>query len=176
MHNVPSGGGAWVTTRTTSSGVALVVENTGDRLDRLLVATLAEPFRRGSGRLHDDHGGVGLGLAIVQRIAAAHDGTLALEPRPGGGLVATLSLRTVAPGPGTHPLTDQVRAARSAAPTGSADALIQADPAFRVATVGGWALESGSIAWSRRPWSWARHAGWRRWTRPGDVGARSSCR
>ena len=92
VHNVASGGAAWVTTRTTSSGVALVVENTGDNLDRLLVATLAEPFRRGSGRLHDDHGGVGLGLAIVQRIAAAHDGTLSLEPRPGGGLVATLSL------------------------------------------------------------------------------------
>lgn len=92
VHNVPSGGGAWVTTRTTSSGVALVVENTGDRFDRRLVATLAEPFRRGSGRLHDDHGGVGLGLAIVQRIAAAHGGTLSLDPRPGGGLVATVSL------------------------------------------------------------------------------------
>jgi two-component system sensor histidine kinase VanS len=92
VHNVPSDGGAWVTTRTTSSGVALVVENTGDHLDRLFVAALAEPFQRGTGRLHDDHGGVGLGLAIVERIAAAHDGTLSLDPRAGGGLVATVSL------------------------------------------------------------------------------------
>jgi hypothetical protein len=42
--------------------------------------------------------------------------------------------------------------------------------------VGGWTLESGSIAWSRRLWSWARHAGYRRCTRPGDVGALSYSR
>jgi two-component system osmolarity sensor histidine kinase EnvZ len=37
-----------------------------------------------------------LGLAIVDRIARMHGGTLELEPRPGGGLVA----RVVFPGAG----------------------------------------------------------------------------
>ena len=91
VHN-HVGGRASVTTRTTAAGATLTVENTGAPLDPALVATLAEPFRRGSQRVLDDDGGVGLGLAIVQRIAAAHDGTLALAPRPGGGLVVTVAL------------------------------------------------------------------------------------
>ena len=38
--------------------------------------------------------GVGIGLAIVQSIARAHDGTLTLAPRDSGGLRATLQLPT----------------------------------------------------------------------------------
>lgn len=36
--------------------------------------------------------GAGLGLAIVERIARQHDGTLQLLPREGGGLAARISL------------------------------------------------------------------------------------
>jgi len=36
--------------------------------------------------------GAGLGLAIVERIARAHGGSLELVPRPGGGLIARLTL------------------------------------------------------------------------------------
>ena len=92
VHNLSGAGAAWVTTRDTAGGAVLRVENTGDHLASDVVSTLAEPFRRGTERVHDDHGGVGLGLAIVQRIAAAHDGRLELAPRPGGGLVATVTL------------------------------------------------------------------------------------
>jgi signal transduction histidine kinase len=35
---------------------------------------------------------VGLGLSIVTSIAGAHGGGLDLEPREGGGLIATLAL------------------------------------------------------------------------------------
>ena len=47
-----------------------------------LVATLAEPFQRGTERIRTDHAGVGLGLAIVKSIAQAHDG----HPHPGARL------------------------------------------------------------------------------------------
>jgi two-component system sensor histidine kinase VanS len=70
----------------------LTVENTGEVLDPQLVATLAEPFRRGTDRIHSDHSGVGLGLAIVERIALSHEGTLSLAGRAAGGLCVDVRL------------------------------------------------------------------------------------
>jgi two-component system, OmpR family, sensor histidine kinase VanS len=55
------------------------------------VAQLAEPFLRGAGRTARGDG-YGLGLALVSRIATLHDGTLALAPRDGGELIATVTL------------------------------------------------------------------------------------
>jgi hypothetical protein len=65
--------------------VALTVENTGEKLAPQLVSTLGEPFQRGTERIRTDHAGVGLGLAIVNSITQAHDGTLTLDPRAAGG-------------------------------------------------------------------------------------------
>jgi two-component system sensor histidine kinase VanS len=70
----------------------LTVENTGEELDPQLVATLAEPFLRGTRRVRTDQAGVGLGLAIVESITQAHDGTLTLSPRAAGGLRVTVQL------------------------------------------------------------------------------------
>jgi two-component system sensor histidine kinase VanS len=70
--------------------VKLTVENAGEKLTPQLVATLAEPFQRGSRRVRTDHAGVGLGLAIVKSLTQAPDGTLTLTPRAGGGLRATV--------------------------------------------------------------------------------------
>ncbi|HWJ11574.1 MAG TPA: HAMP domain-containing sensor histidine kinase [Nocardioides sp.] len=92
VHNVPEQGTVRVTTSRRPGQAVLVVENTGPVLTRQLVATLAEPFQRGTERIRNDHDGVGLGLAIVKSIARAHDGRLALEPREGGGLRVTVSL------------------------------------------------------------------------------------
>jgi two-component system sensor histidine kinase VanS len=61
------------------------------------VATLAEPFLRGSERVRRDHAGVGLGLAIVKSITEAHDGTLTLTPRAAGGLRVTVQLPAAPP-------------------------------------------------------------------------------
>ena len=60
--------------------VMLTVGNTGEKLHPQLVATLAEPFQRGTQRIRTDHAGVGLGLAIVKSITQAHDGTLTSPP------------------------------------------------------------------------------------------------
>ena len=92
VHNLPEQGTVWVTTRARPRSVELTVENTGEQLSRQLVATLVEPFQRGTERIRSDHAGVGLGLAIVQSITRAHDGTLTLTPRDGGGLRVTVQL------------------------------------------------------------------------------------
>jgi two-component system sensor histidine kinase VanS len=92
VHNPTDAGTVWVTTALRSGTAVLTVENTGDPLPASLVATLVEPFRRGTGRIHTDHAGTGLGLAIVKSIVRAHDGELTLEPRAGGGLRVTAQL------------------------------------------------------------------------------------
>jgi two-component system sensor histidine kinase VanS len=92
VHNLPEQGTVWVTTSVHPKSVVLTVENTGKKLTTQLVATLVEPFQRGSKRIRTDHAGVGLGLAIVNSIAQAHDGTLTLTPRAAGGLSATVEL------------------------------------------------------------------------------------
>ena len=92
VHNLPDEGTVWVKTSGHAKGVVLTVENTGEQLSPQLVATLVEPFRRGTERIRSDHAGVGLGLAIVKSITQAHDGTLTLTPRAAGGLCVTVQL------------------------------------------------------------------------------------
>jgi two-component system sensor histidine kinase VanS len=81
-----------VRTGAQPEGVTLTVENTGEVLSPQVVSTLVEPFQRGSARVRGHHSGVGLGLAIVKSIVEAHDGTLTLAPRRGGGLGVTVQL------------------------------------------------------------------------------------
>jgi two-component system sensor histidine kinase VanS len=94
VHNLPDGGSVWVTTSARPESAVLTVENTGENLAPEVVATLAEPFHRGTERIRADHPGVGLGLAIVKSITQAHDGTLTLARRPDGGLRVTAELPT----------------------------------------------------------------------------------
>ncbi|MFE7120104.1 sensor histidine kinase [Streptomyces sp. NPDC057654] len=121
IHNRPERGAVRVRTRLRHETAVLTVENTGEQIAPELAATLAEPFQRGTERVHADHAGVGLGLAIVKSIAQAHDGTLTLTPRPSGGLRITVALPAAVPGadrgrsvPGTDtgrglPVTDTGR-------------------------------------------------------------------
>jgi two-component system sensor histidine kinase VanS len=92
VHNLPEHGTVQVDTAVGADSVSLTVENTGEELSPQLVATLTEPFQRGTERIRSDHAGVGLGLAIVASIARAHDGTLAIAPRAGGGLRVSVRL------------------------------------------------------------------------------------
>ncbi|MFE5714573.1 sensor histidine kinase [Streptomyces sp. NPDC056501] len=93
VHNLPAGGTVTVHTEERGDASVVRVENTGHPLPPDLVPTLTEPFRRGTERVRtDEHAGVGLGLAIVHSIVRAHEGTLALAPRPAGGLLVTVRL------------------------------------------------------------------------------------
>jgi two-component system sensor histidine kinase VanS len=97
VHNLPEQGSVWVTTNGHPKSVVLTVENTGEKLTPQLVATLAEPFQRGTKRIRTDHAGVGLGLAIIKSITQAHDGTLTLTPRASGGLRVRVQLPAAPP-------------------------------------------------------------------------------
>ena len=97
VHNLPDQGTVWVSTSARPDVVELTVENTGETLAPQMVSTLAEPFLRGDERVRADHAGVGLGLAIVESITQAHDGTLTLTPRAAGGLRVTVQLPAAPP-------------------------------------------------------------------------------
>jgi two-component system sensor histidine kinase VanS len=101
-HNLAEHGTVRVTTALDRDAVALTVENTGEQLSPQVVATLAEPFLRGTERVRADHAGVGLGLAIVKSITQAHHGILTLAPRTSGGLRVTVEL----PAAPAQPLPD----------------------------------------------------------------------
>jgi signal transduction histidine kinase len=87
---------------TMDTEVRIVVRDHGPGFPGAALSQPPEPFRRpASSAPAGDHtdgvpGGAGLGLAIVQAIAAAHGGELRLENDPEGGARATLVLR----GPG----------------------------------------------------------------------------
>jgi two-component system, OmpR family, sensor histidine kinase VanS len=97
VHNLPVRGTVWMTTSLHPESVMLTVENTGEKLSPQLVATLAEPFLRGTERTRTDHAGVGLGLAIVKSITQAHGGTVTLTPRAAGGLRVAVQLPAAPP-------------------------------------------------------------------------------
>jgi two-component system sensor histidine kinase VanS len=97
VHNLPQEGTVWVKTHVQAATAVLTVENTGETLAPDVVSTLVEPFQRGTQRVRTDHAGVGLGLAIVKRITGAHDGTLTVSARPGGGLRVTVHVPVAAP-------------------------------------------------------------------------------
>jgi two-component system, OmpR family, sensor histidine kinase VanS len=97
VHNLPEQGSVWVTSSVQPESAVLTVENTGEKLTPQLVSTLAEPFQRGSKRIRTDDAGVGLGLAIVNSITKAHDGTLTISSRAAGGLCVRVQLPAAPP-------------------------------------------------------------------------------
>ncbi len=103
VHNLQGEGTVRVDTAVRGASAVLRVENTGEPVSPRLLDTLTEPFQRGTERVRGDHAGVGLGLAIVKSIAQAHDGTLRLAARPGGGLSVTVELPVAAPLPVERP-------------------------------------------------------------------------
>jgi two-component system osmolarity sensor histidine kinase EnvZ len=76
---------------TMPETVAVEVRDRGPGIPAAEVERMKRPFTR----LDDARSGAsgsGLGLAIVERVARAHGGSLELLPRPGGGLIARLTL------------------------------------------------------------------------------------
>jgi two-component system, OmpR family, osmolarity sensor histidine kinase EnvZ len=76
-----------------SATVVIEVRDRGPGIPAGETERLKRPFTR-MDSARSGPAGAGLGLAIVERVAHAHGGTLELAPREGGGLVARLALAT----------------------------------------------------------------------------------
>jgi signal transduction histidine kinase len=103
-HNVP-GGRIEVATRTRATRAVLSVANTGTLVPGDELPRLFQPFQRLERNPRSLRDGVGLGLAIVAAVAAAHAAHVTAEARPGGGLEIEVSFpvpeRSGAPRPCT---------------------------------------------------------------------------
>ena len=84
-HNLPRGL-IEVATRREPGRAVLTVANTGPLIPAGELSRLFQPFERLDSRRRAGVDGAGLGLAIVQSVADAHNATVAAHPRPGGGL------------------------------------------------------------------------------------------
>lgn len=92
-HNVP-GGRIDLATGIEENRALISVSNSGPVIPAGELARLFQPFQRLRGA---DAVGAGLGLAIVQSIADAHDSIVNARPRPGGGLEIEVSFTRAMP-------------------------------------------------------------------------------
>ncbi len=89
-HNIPQGH-VEIVTGTRQERAFLAVANSGPAIPVEEVPRLLQPFQRLRGTRAIHASGNGLGLAIVDAIAAAHRATLSARPRPDGGLTVEVS-------------------------------------------------------------------------------------
>lgn len=87
------GNSIWARIEPASGGYALIIEDDGPGMSDAEKAQAFDRFFRGSIAASPDIAGTGLGLPIVRAIARAHDGSVTLEDRPGGGLRVVMTLR-----------------------------------------------------------------------------------
>lgn len=78
-----------ITGERTDGTVVLTVSDNGPGIPEWERDTVLAAFHRGA---ETTSAGTGLGLATVERIVAAHGGTIALEDAPGGGLRVRIEL------------------------------------------------------------------------------------
>jgi signal transduction histidine kinase len=86
---MPDGGLVRVTENETNGFVEITVEDSGVGIDPAVAERLLEPF------FTTKPTGTGLGLAVVNRFAEGHHGTVSIENGPSGGARVTIRLPRV---------------------------------------------------------------------------------
>ncbi len=75
----PSGGTVRISAEPFAEGLRIVFANTGGEIDEKDLPFLFERFYRGEKSRSREHGGAGIGLAIVKELIEAHDGQVGAE-------------------------------------------------------------------------------------------------
>ena len=83
-------GSAEVSVLAVGDRVALEVSDNGPGIPEAELANVVEPFVRLEASRNRETGGSGLGLTLARSAAQAHRGSLELENRPEGGLIARI--------------------------------------------------------------------------------------
>jgi signal transduction histidine kinase len=82
----PAGGRITVRSRSGPNGLVVEVQDSGIGIARESLAEIFRPFAQGSPEVARTFGGLGLGLAIAEKIVLGHGGTLSVRsPGPGQG-------------------------------------------------------------------------------------------
>lgn len=87
-------GGVRIWAKTTPTGVAVSVQDTGIGIPQAAHAYIFDEFRQVDGSAARRHGGSGLGLAITKRLVEMHGGTIGLVSEVGKGTTFTFTLPT----------------------------------------------------------------------------------
>jgi hypothetical protein len=80
--------------RDNGDGAIIRVLDRGPGVPAAELSHIFRPFYRVADARDRESGGVGLGLAIAERVARVHGGSIRAENRDGGGLEVVLSLKT----------------------------------------------------------------------------------
>ena len=111
-HNIPEGH-VEITTGARQEHAFLTVTNSGPTIPPEEIPRLLQPFQRLHGTRTTHASGNGLGLAIVDAIAAAHRATLTAQPRPDGGLTVEVTFPFKPPSMRPAPITELIAADQS---------------------------------------------------------------
>jgi PAS domain S-box-containing protein len=110
----PEGGRIAVTAGREDADAVVVVRDSGEGVAPALLPHVFDRFKQGDASTVREHGGLGLGLAIVHHVVERHGGTVtAWSPGPGLGATFTVRLpvarRAAAPVPATARTPDASR-------------------------------------------------------------------
>jgi two-component system OmpR family sensor kinase len=108
--HTPAEAAAFVRVRREGANALLEIEDRGPGLDAEGAAHVFERFYRGDPSRSRDHGGAGLGLAIVAAIVQAHGGSVELESVRGSGTTFRVTL------PDREPLREDSASSPPSAP------------------------------------------------------------
>lgn len=89
---VKYGGGAEVAVREGGDGIEISVADRGPGIPPGSREDVFRPFHRLEASRNRETGGSGLGLAVARSVVRRHGGDIALDGRPGGGLVVRIVL------------------------------------------------------------------------------------
>ena len=96
----PTGGRVDVELRRHDSNAQIIVRDTGEGIDPAFLPHVFERFRQADNTRARQHGGLGLGLAIVRHLMESHGGTVQADSAglgQGATFTLTLPIRAIAP-------------------------------------------------------------------------------